>query len=305
MKTIVRLLMLGLLLHNCTGELSHLNMEGDSPSDEKHSTSENDHAMQQREDEEEKEKYSRTLTRFTHLLDDPDADFEDVEYFLKKHAAQVKKQAIYGSRDYTFLHSAIARGEMDTTEELLELSDPALINAKDPKTGRTLLHIAAMDGNLRLVKVLANAKGIDINIRDNNGGHVLHYAVAGSHLNIVKFLLEECENRARIENIGTIVDVDGISLLHGAAMRRRAIEMVGYFLAQSKRPEFLDRGDEFGNTALHFAAGLGKKTVVQLLLEAGAKKGPMMHSGENMTPYDLALREGHKEIADFIQQFKK
>lgn len=53
-------------------------------------------------------------------------------------------------------------------------------------------------------------------------------------------------------------------------------------------------------TALHEAARLGRKDLVQLLLDSGADPDP--RSGYGLTPLALAAQMGHTEIMELLLQ---
>lgn len=53
-------------------------------------------------------------------------------------------------------------------------------------------------------------------------------------------------------------------------------------------------------TALHEAARLGRKELVQLLLDSGADPDP--RSGYGLTPLALAAQMGHTEIMELLLQ---
>ncbi|WP_406831117.1 ankyrin repeat domain-containing protein [Wolbachia endosymbiont (group A) of Bibio marci] len=54
----------------------------------------------------------------------------------------------------------------------------------------TLLHLAAEEGCTEIVKVLLQAKGIDINAANEFGQTPLHLAAEEGHTEIVKILIE-------------------------------------------------------------------------------------------------------------------
>ena len=68
--------------------------------------------------------------------------------------------------------------------------------------GRTLLHYAAREGHLEVVKYLIN-KGSNINEKDNYGGRIpLHYAAMNEHLEVVKYLINKGANIDEKDNRG-------------------------------------------------------------------------------------------------------
>lgn len=62
-----------------------------------------------------------------------------------------------------------------------------------------------------------------------------------------------------------------------------------------------EAGNEFGETALHAAARYGSRPVVEILLDAGASAQAESEEG---TPADVALGEGHDDIAQLLQERK-
>ncbi len=64
--------------------------------------------------------------------------------------------------------------------------------------------------------------------------------------------------------------------------------------------EDLEQKDDYGWTALNWAAGRGDSAIVQLLLEAGANAA---NSGRDLrTPYQIALAAAQVEAATLLQQ---
>jgi ankyrin repeat protein len=56
--------------------------------------------------------------------------------------------------------------------------------------------------------------------------------------------------------------------------------------------------DETGLSALHYAAYKNRLEIARALVTKGAD--PMLKSKQDQTPYDLALRDGHQEVAEYL-----
>lgn len=83
------------------------------------------------------------------------------------------------------------RVETDSPERVVELlKKGASINAKDP-LGKTALHYFAQKGFDSCVHTLVREKKIDLDAVDNRLWTPLHYAAAGSHLAIVRQLVNK------------------------------------------------------------------------------------------------------------------
>lgn len=62
----------------------------------------------------------------------------------------------------------------------------------------------------------------------------------------------------------------------------------------------LEQKDDYGWTALNWAAGKGDRSIVKLLLEAGAYVGN--RGRDHRTPYQIALAAAQLETAELLQQ---
>lgn len=251
-----------------------------------------------------KRKYVDAFGEFEELCGDDDKTLDDFEEFFEKQ----KKDGCglsYSSDgaiddECTFLHAAVAYREEDIVTLLLELG--ADVTVQSEKRGRTPLHLAAMRGQLGMVKILAKQiikkgrKGEKegINQRDMVGGHALHYAVQGGHLHVVRFLVEEC---------GALVGVrddNEATLLH-VAMQCATDDLTNYLVSKiedHEREQFMNAQEKRGVTALHFAASLGRMDAVKLLLRHAVNAGLTNQYG--CTAADVARAKGYDDIAECI-----
>lgn len=80
--------------------------------------------------------------------------------------------------------------------------------------------------------------------------------------------------------------------------------MIKYLVSQfDSRPKeqkqaFLDAGNEYANTGLHWAALGGHLDVVKFLVEQGAS--PALANDKNYVPLDLAMLNEKTAVADFF-----
>lgn len=64
--------------------------------------------------------------------------------------------------------------------------------------------------------------------------------------------------------------------------------------------EDLEQKDDYGWTALNWAAGRGDAAIVRILLEVGAN--PVNSGRDRRTPYQIALAAAHVDVANLLQQ---
>ena len=109
--------------------------------------------------------------------------------------------------------------------------------------GRTLLHIAATDGNLETVKTLLMNPKTDVNAVDGDGWTSLHVAVKGLHLEVVRTLI--ADHRINVNAGGGYI---GCTPLHLTAMGGDH-EILKMLLLHSKIN--VNATDKNGSTAFH------------------------------------------------------
>jgi ankyrin repeat protein/L-ascorbate metabolism protein UlaG (beta-lactamase superfamily) len=165
---------------------------------------------------------------------------------------------------------------------------PDLINAKDEE-GETPLHKAAAAGHIAIVEYLLT-EGADIDARNNDNQNPLLYAAYHGHKDVVHLLLDKGANFKEPDRYGrtvlhypvrggykdvveilvkkgmdiTVEDGMGVSPLRFAIEGGHA-EIMDVFV-DSKA---LDVGGDKGGVALHLAAALGQKEIVDLLIAKG------------------------------------
>eukprot|EP00760_Papus_ankaliazontas_P029092 PhM_4_TR4136/c0_g1_i1/m.69882 len=109
---------------------------------------------------------------------------------IKDDAAQKKLiRSTVPQRGLTGLHVAALRGDLDMLKYLLSLKVP--IDSKD-RMKRTPFLLAAKAGHHHVVTYLASA-GANVGIADSSGNMAVHYAAAYGHLSILRYAVEKCE----------------------------------------------------------------------------------------------------------------
>ncbi|CAI9107949.1 OLC1v1007445C1 [Oldenlandia corymbosa var. corymbosa] len=211
-----------------------------------------------------------------------------------------------------FLHDAAAMERLDLLE-ILCLGYPDLdLDLVDSK-GRTALHMAAIQGNLSMIRFLVSS-GSDPDVVDCRGWTPLHYATEEGHVQVVEYLLNHSisakytisrdgktaydialeEGHSQLYNMLYLGDV-----LHSAA-RRGDIESIQACLAESGGVANVDLNsrDQNGWTPLHRAAFKGKIECVKMLVSHGAQLDIVDEIG--YSPIHLAVEAGHMKIATYL-----
>lgn len=101
----------------------------------------------------------------------------------------------------------IREGNTKKLEALLKNVDPNELNSLD-ENGLSLIHWASDRGNLEILKVILNIKGIDINLQDSEGQTAVFYASSCGHKTCVQLLLDHGANKEILDNEGnSCIDV--------------------------------------------------------------------------------------------------
>ncbi|OXU26501.1 hypothetical protein TSAR_000955 [Trichomalopsis sarcophagae] len=158
-----------------------------------------------------------------------------------------------------FMLNAVRNGHTGIVEYLLKhgynANKPLQTQAVEDINYGSLLHLAVRKRQLQNAQLLIKF-GSDINIVDKSGQKPIFYAVENNCFQMTKLLLD---NKAVLD--------DSCELLFMAA-RENNFRLIREILKYYKN---VNIQDEFGTTALHFAAWHGNEETVQLLFENGAK----------------------------------
>lgn len=184
---------------------------------------------------------------------------------------------------------------------VLKTDDPATIrqaitgknvNALRGTTKTTPLALAASSGNLGAIKVLPDA-GAHADAPSASGMTPMEATIISGQAASVCLLLE------RGGDLHTLAKKT--YLLPAAALTedfQAGTVLVGILI----RHDYDSNAKTNGDTALHIAAELGNKSLVNLLLNSGARLDIPNHRGE--TPHAVAKRAGNTEIMRMLESAK-
>jgi beta-lactamase regulating signal transducer with metallopeptidase domain len=155
---------------------------------------------------------------------------------------------------------------------------------------------AAAEGDINDVRELLD-KGGNVNAAVAGDGSPLIVAARGGHLALVRLLLE------RGADVNQVVRGDGTALIMAA--REGHLEVVRLLLDQGADINLVAEDDE---NALIQSSAAGEMPVTRLLVERGADvnarvfaQGYGRRDGEWRTPLAMAIRGGHRAIAEFLR----
>lgn len=182
---------------------------------------------------------------------------------------------------YTDFFRAVNTDDVATVRRLLaEGFDPNAVDAK----GNSALYLALRYNSLKVAKALIDAPGIHLNQLNPYDENALMIACLQGDLDIVKLMVEK----------GAHVNKPGWTPLAYAATKGHT-DIVAYLL---EHHAYIDAEAPNGTTPLMMAAYFGYDSTVKLLLEEGAD--PRLKNKLGFSALDLAVREGHKNIADML-----
>ncbi|CAG9467398.1 unnamed protein product [Pedinophyceae sp. YPF-701] len=205
--------------------------------------------------------------------------------------------------DWPLTLLAAKRGHVTVLEALVDAG--CHLNDSLPASGNTVLHVAAMEGHLRVLKfVLEKAKllprtprgheCLSVDVCNKNGDAPLHFALASQQIAAAATLLHAGAS-PRAFNFA------GLTALMCAANSGQpaCVSLVLRAIPVAEHADQLRRVDVHGNTALHFACGAGAAQVARLLLDAGADL--FVRNKAKQTPLQAAEAAGAEAVVALVQ----
>eukprot|EP00005_Dracoamoeba_jomungandri_P000976 CAMPEP_0174253104 /NCGR_PEP_ID=MMETSP0439-20130205/2492_1 /TAXON_ID=0 /ORGANISM="Stereomyxa ramosa, Strain Chinc5" /LENGTH=385 /DNA_ID=CAMNT_0015333951 /DNA_START=192 /DNA_END=1349 /DNA_ORIENTATION=+ len=167
------------------------------------------------------------------------------------------------------IHMAAMDGEVELVKKLTSGGER---DYQSPSSRGISPLMYASSGELPVVKYLVEHTNCDLNATDEIGYTALHFAAEGDQSEIIKYLLEHNADY----HISSIVGVS--PMLHACAMGR--YQSVKTFLQHD--PSFVHiKGPMEGYTPLHYACKNGEYRLVKLLLEYSADPNQLNDQNEN------------------------
>ncbi|XP_061190585.1 ankyrin repeat, PH and SEC7 domain containing protein secG-like [Saccostrea echinata] len=194
----------------------------------------------------------------------------EIVSFLLKQGLEIDTLANGGQ---SILHVACLYGKFEVCEYLI-VKHPYLLDVKD-KFDLTVLHYAALGGNVQIVRLLTEKDLLEI--RDKKGWTAFHLASYVGALDVLKFLIKKDIDITLEGNWGE-------NVLHIACLRGHLnvceFLMINY-------PELLYKKDFYGRTIFQYAADGEKWELLQYLVDLGIdfsngmNKSASTHNGDD------------------------
>lgn len=191
----------------------------------------------------------------------------------------------FDSKGATVLHQAAKDGDMEMIRFLL-MNTRTMWSVRSQE-GYTALHYAAFTENMEMVKYLIelDRDDVNVNVQSNNGSTPMFLAARVGNRDIVELLNENGGDPELSERVGKTPIY--IAAQHGH------IETVRY-LAKSTTAD-ADHAADQGWTALLVAAEGGNLNIVQALIDAGCVDVNLTNINGASALY-LASQNGHMEV---------
>ena len=205
---------------------------------------------------------------------------------------------------WTMLHDAVAHGEKETIEFLIESRHKLGINIEaKTNNGKTILHVACRHKDIKVVNLIDEAleeinSDIGFDTRCENQLTPLHYAIMNKTSDVAIRLLETFPDDFNV------LAQYGTHVLHFVCHHGHLNLLKHMF----DYPNIIDFNvaDQGGTTPLHFACHAGQFEVVKFLLENSNEKGIDIYkiNIRFKTAEDYARQNGYEEIVKLFAKFK-
>ena len=186
---------------------------------------------------------------------------------------------------WSVLHSAAKAGNIELFQYLIDKGSDVYRQNGD---GMNCLHIAAVNGHLRLCKMLLETYKLDLQMTDDNGRSVLHSVSEDGNLELFQYLIEKGSDVYRRKR-------DGMNCLDIAAANG-CLRLCKMLLETYKLDLLMI--DDNGCSVLHFAARAGNLELVQYLIEKGSDVYRQKRDGMNCL--HIAAEDGHLRLCKVL-----
>ena len=185
------------------------------------------------------------------------------------------------------LHLAAWNGWLDVMKTLIEKHE------FEPEMGNCdiyILHIAVLNKHIDVIKFLINECGCDLMCADSGGWTCLHYAGKCGSLDIMRYLITECKCDPLVTN------KNGSTCLH-KAVGNEHIDVVKYLISECGCDPMCK--DDDGWTCLHYAGQCGSLDIMNYLITE-CKCDPMVTNKIGSTCLQIAVGNKHIDVVKYL-----
>ena len=208
--------------------------------------------------------------------------FNLCKMLIDKHKVDLR---MTDNKGCTAVHYSSQSGNYELVAYFVEMGAGIHLKTDD---GRNCLHIAALNGDLNLCKMLIDKHKVDLRMTDNKGCTAVHYSSQSGNYELVAYFVE----------MGADIHLktdDGRTGLHIAARK-------GHFnlckMLIDKHKVDLHITDNEGWTAVHCSSQSGNYELVAYFVEMGADIHLKTDDGRNCL--HIAAREGHLRLCKYF-----
>ena len=184
------------------------------------------------------------------------------------------------------IHIASKGGHFSIVQYLIEKQNA--VKDKKGRWERTPLHYACWKNHLEIFSYLI-CQGANINAKDEDGNHAIHYAAIGDGLAIIKYLIE-------YKNIDKdIKGYDEKTPLHYAC-EKGYDRIANYLISKGANIEAKDKNED---SVIHYASKGGLLSIVQYIIENEHIDKDIKGCDER-TPLHYACEEGQYHVVEYL-----
>ena len=215
-----------------------------------------------------------------------------VKYLINECNCDIMTPDKYGK---TTLHYVASEGLLDVLKcMVMNINGHIMDERYRDANGRTVFHLAVKYLHIDVIKYLIHECNCDIMTLDKYGNTILHAAARGGSLDVLKYLINTHHYNLMTTNN------KGQTVLHCAV---KHIDVVKYLINEPGCNCDIMVTDKYGWTPLHYATRLGTAEVIEYFLSTG-NCDPLAKDNEGETSLQLAKWRKH-DSDTVIGIFKK
>ena len=200
----------------------------------------------------------------------------------------------------TLLHAAAYYGNVDILRFLLNDPKEGLNKNSQADGGATPLHEASRMGKLRAVRMLLDANA-DRNLKDKSGRTPLMVARQNAWLDLHHKIIHKLDDSTPTGTLSEQVTSNAATLPTWSLVYVGPSSQAEQRLKEKSGWDFHDRCPDTGNGALHFAAKVPRRKLLELLLQD--KSDQRVCNFKKQTPLHVAVETGNFKTVKILLNY--